>query len=67
MPSQIDTDDARRLHAEGAQFVEVLGRTEYDAEHLPRAIHIPLQRLDREARESLDRSRPVVVYCWDYQ
>ncbi|MDQ3643568.1 MAG: rhodanese-like domain-containing protein [Actinomycetota bacterium] len=67
MPSQIDTDDARRLHGNGAQFVEVLGKVEYDAEHLPGAIHIPLQRLDREAPESLDRSRPVVVYCWDYQ
>ena len=67
MPSQIDTDDARRLHREGAQFVEVLGKAEYDAEHLPGAIHIPLRRLDREAPDSLDRSRPVVVYCWDYQ
>jgi hypothetical protein len=26
MPSQIDTDDARRLHREGARFVEVLRR-----------------------------------------
>ena len=67
MPSQIGTDDALRLHGEGAQFVEVLGKAEFDAEHLPGAVHIPLRRLDRDAPGSLDRSRPVVVYCWDYQ
>ncbi len=67
MPNDIGTDDARRLHAEGAQFVEVLGRSEYDEEHIPGAIHIPLRRLEERAFELLDRSRPVVVYCWDYQ
>ncbi|MGI8807758.1 MAG: rhodanese-like domain-containing protein [Acidimicrobiales bacterium] len=67
MPSQIDTDEALRLHREGAQFVEVLGKAEYDAEHLPGAVHIPLRRLDRDGPGLLDRNRPVVVYCWDYQ
>ncbi len=67
MPAQIDTDRALRLHREGAQFVEVLGKKEYEAEHLPGAVHIPLRHLDAEAPEKLDRHRPVVVYCWDYQ
>ena len=67
MPTNIDTDEARRLHEAGAQFVEVLGESEYEEEHLPGAIHIPLRRLDERAPELLDRSRPVVVYCWDYQ
>lgn len=67
MPPQIDTDAALRLHRDGAQFVEVLGRKEYDAEHLPGAVHIPLRRLDAQAPEKLDRNRAVVVYCWDYQ
>jgi rhodanese-related sulfurtransferase len=67
MAASIGTDDARRLLAEGAQFVDVLGRKEYDAEHLPGAISIPLRRLDAEAPERLDRSQPVVVYCFDYQ
>jgi len=67
MPTQIDTDAARRLHQEGAQFVEVLGTSEYTAEHLLGAIHIPLRHLDRDALAKLDPGRPVVVYCWDYQ
>ena len=67
MVHQIGTDEARRLHAEGAQFVEVLGTSEYTEEHLPGAVHIPLRKIDAEAKERLDPSRPVVVYCFDYQ
>lgn len=67
MPNDITTEDALNLHRGGAQFVEVLGRSEYDEEHLPGAIHLPLGRIDERATEVLDRGRPVVVYCWDYQ
>ena len=67
MVHAIGTDEAVRLHREGAQFVEVLGKSEYAAEHLPGAIHIPLRKLDAEAHERLDPARPVVVYCFDYQ
>lgn len=67
MPTNIDTDEARRLHEAGAQFVEVLGASEYDEEHLPGAVHIPLRRLEERAFDLLDPARPVVVYCWDYQ
>ena len=44
---------------------EVLPRDEYDEEHLPEAIHLPLKELDAETAAALDRSRPVNVYCWD--
>jgi rhodanese-related sulfurtransferase len=58
--------DVLRLVAAGAQLVEVLPADEYDAEHLPGAIHLPLKALSREAAErTLDRGRPVIVYCWD--
>lgn len=67
MPNQVGTDEARRLHASGAQFVEVLPRSEYDEEHLPGAVHIPLRHLEERAPELLDPARPVVVYCWDFQ
>ena len=50
---------------EGVQLVEVLPPDDYEEEHLPSAINIPLRRIDREAHERLDRSRAVVVYCWD--
>jgi rhodanese-related sulfurtransferase len=50
---------------EGAQLVEVLPANEYQEDHLPGAINLPLRRLEAEARELLDPSRPVIVYCWD--
>jgi rhodanese-related sulfurtransferase len=67
MPDPLGTDEARRLHREGAQFVEVLPKAEFDAEHLPGAVNIPLRRLEEWAPDLLDPARPVVVYCWDYQ
>lgn len=50
----------------GAQLAEVLPKDEYDEEHLPGAIHLPLKSLTAEGAEAvLDRARPVIVYCWD--
>jgi rhodanese-related sulfurtransferase len=64
----IGRDEVQRLLGEeGAQLVEVLPSAEYEEEHLPGALNIPLRQLGAEARERLDPSRPVVVYCYDYQ
>ena len=50
----------------GAQLVEVLPKDEYDQEHLPAAIHLPLKSLTRDTAERLlDRGRPVIAYCRD--
>jgi rhodanese-related sulfurtransferase len=67
MPTAIERDDVQRLLAEGAQLVEVLPEADYEDEHLPGAINIPLKTLDRETTRQLDRGRPVIVYCYDYQ
>ena len=47
--------------------MEVLPRQEYEEEHLPGAINIPLKYLDRETIAQLKRDAPVIVYCHDYQ
>ena len=47
------------------EVVEVLPRDEFEEDHLPGAIHIPLSAIETEARRLLDPGRPVVVYCWD--
>lgn len=66
MPTPIDRDEVLRLHSAGAQLVEVLPGNEYDEEHLPGAISLPLKALRPDAvATALDRSRPVIVYCWD--
>jgi phage shock protein E len=65
MPVTVDRAQVQRLLEGGAQLVDVLPRKEYEEEHLPRAINLPLRRLETEAVTALDRSSPIVVYCWD--
>ena len=65
MTRSVDRRQLQRLVADGAQLVEVLPAAEYDAEHLPNAIHLPLKSLTADTASVLDRHRPVVVYCWD--
>jgi rhodanese-related sulfurtransferase len=48
-----------------AQVVEVLPRREYDEEHLPGAISLPLKELNATTASRLDPSRPVITYCHD--
>ncbi|HEY6712622.1 MAG TPA: rhodanese-like domain-containing protein [Rubrobacter sp.] len=68
MPTAIFRDGVRRLvQEEGAQLVDVLPREEYEEEHLPGAINIPLKELDREMIARLNRDAAVIVYCHDYQ
>jgi rhodanese-related sulfurtransferase len=68
MPRSIGRDAVQRLLAEeGAQLVEVLPAKEFGEEHLAGAVNIPLKELDERAPRELDRNRPVVVYCNDYQ
>jgi rhodanese-related sulfurtransferase len=54
------------VQEEGVQLVDVLPREEYEDEHLPRAINIPLKELDGETIAPLGRDAPVIVYCHDY-
>jgi rhodanese-related sulfurtransferase len=67
MPTVIDTAGAADLVASGAQVLEVLPAEDFRKEHLPGAINIPLPQLTREAAAGLDRTRPIVVYCYDLQ
>src|SRR4051812_20977606 len=66
MPIPIDTPRTRELLALGAQLVDVLPEETFTQEHLPGAISIPLQTID-SAVEQLDPTKPVIVYCYDYQ
>jgi len=50
----------------GAQVVDALPHSIYVQEHLPGAISLPLETLDRDhAAQVLDPSRPIVTYCFD--
>jgi rhodanese-related sulfurtransferase len=65
MPTEIDRGEVRRLLDVGAQLVEVLPSSEYEEDHLPGAVNVPLRQIERQADGLLDRNRPVIVYCWD--
>ena len=65
MVTRIDLKRLQELLADGAQLIEVLPRAEFAEEHLPGATSLPLKELDATTTSTLDRTRPVVVYCWD--
>jgi len=65
VPTPIHRDRVRELLARGGQLVEVLPVDEYGEEHLAGACNVPLRELTEATTAGLDRSRPVVVYCWD--
>ena len=65
MPHAVDYPRLRELLDAGAQLVEVLPEQEYEEEHLPGAINVPLKALDAASTAQLDKRRAVVVYCWD--
>ena len=67
MPTPIDRQQVRQLVARGAQLVEVLPADEYEEEHLPGAINIPLKELDAASAARLRRDAPVITYCSDHQ
>jgi rhodanese-related sulfurtransferase len=67
-PKSIDRNEVRRLLAEeDGQLVEVLPAKEFGEEHIVGAVNIPLKELDERAPRKLERERPVIVYCNDYQ
>jgi rhodanese-related sulfurtransferase len=65
MPEEVTRKELQQLIAQGAQLVEVLPAKEYQEDHLPGAMSLPLRKLEKEARRFLDPERPVIVYCWD--
>ena len=65
MPTPIELPQLRELIAAGAQLVEVLPHEDFEEFHLPGAVNLPLKTLDAASAATLDRSRPIVVYCYD--
>jgi hypothetical protein len=66
MPTEIRFAQLQELLADGdVELVEVLPAREYEEEHIPGAISIPLKSLGATSVSILDRHKPIVVYCWD--
>jgi phage shock protein E len=54
---------ARALVAQGALLLDVRTPEEFNQQHLPGAVNVPVQELDRRWAEVGPRDRDVVVYC----
>ncbi len=65
MATPICLEQLQELIDRGSQLVEVLPSDDYAPAHLPGAVNLPLRELDEQHAAVLDRTRPVVVYCWD--
>ncbi len=56
MPHEIhDRHAVQELIAKRAQVVEVLPREDYEEDHLPGAIHLPLRKIEAEARQRFEQ------------
>jgi rhodanese-related sulfurtransferase len=67
MPAKVfSVPEVKQLLEQGAQLVDVLAADEFEHDHLPGAINIPLKMLDASSAARLDRNRPVLVYCNDF-
>jgi rhodanese-related sulfurtransferase len=68
MPIEIRRKDVKTLIAQDrAQLLEVLPAEEYDKEHLPKAVNIPLKQLTPDSTRHLRKDQALIVYCANYQ
>jgi rhodanese-related sulfurtransferase len=68
MPIEIRRKDVKTLIGQDrAQILEVLPAEEFEAEHLPKAVNIPLQELTPENTRHLRKDQALIVYCANYQ
>lgn len=68
MPIEIRRKDVKTLVAQGrAQLVDVLPASEYNKEHLPHAVSMPLENMTAATMRSLRKDQAVIVYSADYQ
>ena len=64
--NRIDVSEVIDRVGRGAQLVDVLPASIFRQEHLPGALNVPLETMDRAAAHAaLDASQPIVVYCFD--
>lgn len=64
----ISLDHLLEMQANGDKFklVEVLSPKHFKEGHLPGAINIPLDKLEKEAPKKLKKHDQIIVYCASY-
>ncbi|MEV0950032.1 rhodanese-like domain-containing protein [Promicromonospora sp. NPDC050249] len=61
-----DVSDVHSALAAGTPFtlVDVRSPESWNQGHVPGAVHLPGGKVRLRAEQSIDRGKPVVVYCW---
>lgn len=62
-PGVVDVATAKRLVEQGIRVVDVRTPAEYAAGHVPGAVNIPFDEVDRRHAELGSPSSPVLLYC----
>jgi len=65
MAENVTRDRVREEVSRGTPLLEVLPEKEYNTEHLPAAISLPLGDMNLESVARFNRDRPIIVYCYD--
>jgi len=61
---RIDWKEFHKLNtASGAVVVDVRGEADYEAGHIPGALSIPLDQVEKRAAELKKLNKPIVLYC----
>ncbi|KAB2923320.1 MAG: rhodanese-like domain-containing protein [Bacteroidetes bacterium] len=55
--------DLQQLIKAGALVVDVRSTEEYEDEHYPNALNIPVEMTQVRMSEYGDKNRPIIVYC----
>ena len=63
---ETDVSDVHAALAGGSPFtlVDVRSSACWDQGHIPGAVHLPGGKVRLRAEQTVDREKPVVVYCW---
>lgn len=62
MNSEISCEQLRQLLAKGAQLIDVRSTMEFNQGALNGAINLPINTIQSSV-ESIDKSKPVLLYC----
>ena len=62
MNSEITCEQLRQLLAKGAQLIDVRSTMEFNQGALNGAINLPINTIQSSV-ESIDKSKPVILYC----
>ncbi|HOX55482.1 MAG TPA: rhodanese-like domain-containing protein [Candidatus Paceibacterota bacterium] len=61
---QVSPTSARAWHSQGALVIDVRTEAEFQEQHLPGAVNIPLDRLgDEIARHAPNKEQPLLLHC----